>query len=98
MAQPQEQNSETLASRLFGAAVDRIKDIPKEAFQEACHQVGAGSHEMAAALFNGNGFVMYPRGTHDDHGQAKDSQQQGQDQGQEHGQEHEQQHGRGRSM
>src|SRR4051812_34875087 len=31
-----------------------------------------GAHELAAALFNGNqggsAFVMYPRGTHDDHG------------------------------
>jgi len=32
--------------------------------------VGAGAHELAAALFNGSGFVMYPRGGRDDHLQA----------------------------
>jgi len=32
-------------------------------------QMGAhGAHELAAALFNGSPFVMYPRGTKDDHG------------------------------
>ena len=31
-------------------------------------QMGAhGSHELAAALFGGSAFVMYPRGHHDDH-------------------------------
>jgi hypothetical protein len=38
--------------------------------QELKHQVGAGAHELAAALFNGNAFVMYPRSADakDDHG------------------------------
>jgi hypothetical protein len=31
-------------------------------------QVAFGAHELAAALFNGSGFVMYPRGNRDDHG------------------------------
>ena len=32
-------------------------------------QMGAhGAHELAAALFNGNSFVMYPRGVKEDHG------------------------------
>lgn len=38
-----------------------------------------GAHEAAAALFNGNAFVMYPRGKHDDghgvHGQEQEGQQ-----------------------
>jgi hypothetical protein len=37
---------------------------------EMKQQVAAGAHELAAALFNGSGFVMYPRGTREDH--AKD--------------------------
>ncbi len=28
---------------------------------ELKHQVSAGAHELAAALFTGQGFVMYPR-------------------------------------
>jgi hypothetical protein len=92
----------SLAAQLFGAAVDRIKDIPREAMQEACHQVGAGAHELAAALFSptNSGYVMYPRGGKDDNGQQKDGQQQqeGQDKGgqEQQGQEHQQE--RGRSM
>src|SRR5258708_4913803 len=35
---------------------------------EMKQQLAAGAHELAAALFNGSGFVMYPRGTRDDHG------------------------------
>ena len=35
---------------------------------EINEKVGQGAHELAAALFNGSGFVMYPRGTRDDHG------------------------------
>jgi hypothetical protein len=100
--QPQEQNSQHLAARLFGAAVDRIKDIPKEAFHEVCHQVPAGSHEMAALLFNGNGFVMYQRGSKDDPAKEKDQEQGQQKDGGVHGQEQEHQNEhqqeRGRSM
>lgn len=29
--------------------------------QELTHQAAAGAHELAAALFNGNAFVMYQR-------------------------------------
>src|SRR5579871_3621595 len=35
---------------------------------EMTQQVAFGAHELAAALFNGSGFVMYPRGTRDDQG------------------------------
>jgi hypothetical protein len=35
---------------------------------EIVQQTQAGAHELAAALFNGSAFVMYPRGTRDDHG------------------------------
>jgi len=45
-----------------------------EAAKEAARQMGTelkhmgahGSHEVAATLFNGSAFVMYPRGRHDD--------------------------------
>ena len=33
---------------------------------EVKHMASHGSHELAATLFNGSAFVMYPRGTHDD--------------------------------
>jgi hypothetical protein len=40
-----------------------LHDIGAEVKQQAAH----GAHELAAALFNGNGFVMYPRqSSHDD--------------------------------
>lgn len=41
------------------------------------HMVAHGAHEVAAAMLNGSGFVMYPRGTHEDHTneQAKVQQQ-----------------------
>jgi len=35
---------------------------------EAKQQVAFGAHELAAGLFNGSGFVMYPRGSRDDQG------------------------------
>jgi hypothetical protein len=107
MAQPQpkEQSSQHLAAQLFGGLVDRIKAIPGEVFHEVCHQVPAGSHEMAAALFNGSAFVMYQRGTKDDPAKERNGQEQGQHKdggvhGQDHGQqqEHEHQQERGRSM
>jgi hypothetical protein len=42
---------------------DILQDIGAELKQQAAH----GSHELAAALFNGNPFVMYPRQQgHDD--------------------------------
>lgn len=35
--------------------------ISSDLGQEFSHQVKAGAHELAAALFNGNAFVMYQR-------------------------------------
>ena len=43
-----------------------LSDIRSELKDMGAH----GVHEMAAALFNGSGFVMYPRGT----GQVEDPQ------------------------
>jgi hypothetical protein len=40
----------------------------KDVGNEFDHQIGAGAHELAAALFNGSAFVMYPRGTKEDPG------------------------------
>jgi len=41
-----------------------VQDLGREFMQQGA----AGAHELAAALFNGSGFVMYPRGSRDDHG------------------------------
>jgi hypothetical protein len=42
-----------------------IGDLGNEFKQQGAH----GAHEVAAALFNGNAFVMYPRNSgKDDHG------------------------------
>ncbi len=52
-----------------------LGDIGAELKQQAAH----GSHELAAALFNGNPFVMYPRQSgHDDpqHGLGQEMQEQ----------------------
>ena len=51
---PREQE---LSEKLFGGlSWDKIKsDLGKE----LTHQVAAGAHELAAALFNGQAFVMY---------------------------------------
>ena len=100
--QPHEQNSQNLAAALFGAGLDLVKTIGKEALNEACHQVPAGSHEIAAALFNGNGFVMYQRGSKDDPAK-ENNQEQGQykdgpDHAQQQEHQHENQQERGRSM
>lgn len=35
---------------------------------ELTEKTSQGAHEFAAALFNGSGFVMYPRGTREDQG------------------------------
>lgn len=41
-----------------GLSFDAImKDVGKELQQQAAH----GAHELAAAVFNGSAFVMYPR-------------------------------------
>jgi hypothetical protein len=61
-----------IAEKLFGGLAETVKEslsnAPSQIGAELMHQVGAGSHEIAAALFNGSGFVMYPRGTKDDVG------------------------------
>jgi hypothetical protein len=58
-----------------GLSLDKILgDVGAELKQQAAH----GSHELAAALFNGNPFVMYPRQQgHDDpqHGLGPEMQQ-----------------------
>ena len=51
--------------------------ISSDLGKEANHQVAAGAHEMAAALFNGNAFVMYQRQGKEDQpvqDQAQDAQ------------------------
>jgi hypothetical protein len=51
------------------ASVNGAKAVLDAAYsQSAQHFVAHGAHELAAALFNGNAFVMYPRGTREDHG------------------------------
>ncbi len=105
------EEKESLVRELFGTVKDRVVNFPsdlvREVGQEVVHQVGAGSHELAAALFAGqaSGFVMYPRQERkDDHGVH--GPEPGQDHGvhgppQEHGPggpEPEQQQQRGRRM
>jgi hypothetical protein len=51
--------------------------ITSDLGKEVSRQVGAGAHELAAALFNGNGFVMYQRDGKEDQPaqeQAQDAQ------------------------
>ena len=38
-----------------------LSKILSDVGEELKHQVSAGAHELAAALFNGSAFVMYPR-------------------------------------
>ena len=53
-----------------------LSKILSEVGEELKHQVSQGSHEIAAALFNGGAFVMYPRQGHDDpqHGLTNEAQ------------------------
>jgi hypothetical protein len=44
---------------------DRLKEAPGEMWSEAKHMGAHGSHEIAAALFNGSPFVMYQRAPRD---------------------------------
>jgi hypothetical protein len=64
--------ADNLAEKLFGGLAETVKEslsnAPREIGAELKYQVGAGAHELAAALFNGSPFVMYPRGGKDDHG------------------------------
>lgn len=57
-----------------------FSDIGAELKQQAAH----GAHEMAAALFRGDAFVMYPRTNQadgPDHGLPQETQQQEQSRG-----------------
>jgi hypothetical protein len=54
----------------FLAVAPGLRDAVPEARAELAYQVGAGAHELAAALFNGSAFVMYPRGGKEDPAQA----------------------------
>jgi hypothetical protein len=52
----------------FLAIAPGLKDFGADVKAELAYQAGAGAHELAAALFNGSAFVMYPRGGKEDHG------------------------------
>lgn len=51
-----------------------MREWLKTLVRQAAHEMGSelkqmaahGSHELAATIFNGSAFVMYPRGSHDD--------------------------------
>jgi hypothetical protein len=77
---------------MFPGLKDAGQEIKTELKQMAAH----GAHELAAALFNGNGFVMYPRGTREDH--ADRGPEQAQAQGQEAPAQQQQQERGGREM
>lgn len=55
-------------------ARDVAHDVGSELQQMAAH----GSHELAATIFNGSAFVMYPRGSRDDHSVDHETPQQAQ--------------------
>ena len=60
---PLEAVKEAVQSIAPGLSFEKILgDVGHEAKQ----QVAFGAHEIAAALFGGSGFVMYPRGSRDD--------------------------------
>jgi hypothetical protein len=53
---------------------ERLKEAPREIGAEL-RQMGAhGCHELAAALFNGSAFVMYPRAQREKQQQVEDQQ------------------------
>lgn len=73
-AQPEQ--GKGIQAVLPGLSLDKILgDVKQELSQQAAH----GAHELAAALFNGSPFVMYPRtdGQHEDaqHGLPEAAQQ-----------------------
>lgn len=43
-----------------------VTEAARDIGSELKHMASHGSHELAATLFNGSAFVMYPRGTHED--------------------------------
>jgi hypothetical protein len=55
-----------LAERLFNDIKNSLGNAPREIGAELKGMGAHGAHELAAALFNGSAFVMYPRGKHDD--------------------------------
>ena len=60
----------TLQKTAPGLSLEKIlKDVGHELKANVAH----GAHELAAALFNGSAFVMYPRGTRED-GKEQDQQ------------------------
>ena len=75
-----------LSERLFGSRERggsamfpglSLDKITSDLGQELKHQVAAGAHELAAALFNGHAFVMYQRNGKEDrpeHEQEHDDQ------------------------
>lgn len=71
----------------IGAYAEGVKAVLDAGYSEGMKHLAAhGAHELAAALFNGNqggsGFVMYARGSHDDHGvHGKEEQEQQQSRG-----------------
>ena len=44
---------------------ERLKEAPREMGSEIKQMGAHGAHELAAALFNGSAFVMYPRASHE---------------------------------
>ena len=63
---------EEMLDRLFGHLRDSVKTsigrAPGEIGAELKQMGAHGAHELAAAIFTGSSFVMYPRGSHEDHG------------------------------
>jgi hypothetical protein len=74
-----------LAHKLFDTVKESLGNAPGQIGAELKHQVSHSAHELAAALFNQNGFVMYARGGHDDHGKHGPEPAPGHDQATVHG-------------
>ena len=50
-----------LKKSLFSSLRDGVQRAATEIGQELAHKGEQGAHELAAALFHGNAFVMYPK-------------------------------------
>ena len=80
MKQPESQSIGAIEAALEGIKAIlpglTMSKILSDVGEELKHQVSQGSHEIAAALFNGGAFVMYPRQGHDDpqHGLTNEAQ------------------------
>jgi hypothetical protein len=57
-----------LQKSLFGRALTEVG-------QELKHKFAHGEHELAAALFNGHGFVMYPKNQAAEQNQSQEKMQ-----------------------